>query len=84
MKKYIKEKNVDIRLTDKAKEYFAEIGFDSIYGARPLKRALQREILNPLSMKLLDRTFKGGDMVEVDFEDNKIIFKKEVVEEVKA
>jgi ATP-dependent Clp protease ATP-binding subunit ClpB len=84
MKKYIKEKNIDIQLTDKAKEYFAEIGFDPVYGARPLKRALQREILNPLSMKLLDRTFKDGDMVEVDFEDNKIIFKREVVEEVKA
>ena len=81
MKKYIKEKNIDIQLTDKAKEYFAEIGFDPVYGARPLKRALQREILNPLSMKLLDRTFKDGDMVEVDFEDNKIIFKREVVEE---
>jgi ATP-dependent Clp protease ATP-binding subunit ClpB len=84
MKKYIKEKNIDIQLTDKAKEYFAEIGFDPVYGARPLKRALQREILNPLSMKLLDRTFKDGDMVEVDFEGNKIIFKREVVEEVKA
>jgi ATP-dependent Clp protease ATP-binding subunit ClpB len=81
MKKYIKEKNIDIQLTDKAKEYFAEIGFDPVYGARPLKRALQREILNPLSMKLLDRTFKDGDMVEVDFEDNKIIFKREVFKE---
>ncbi|HKZ57032.1 MAG TPA: ATP-dependent chaperone ClpB [Thermodesulfovibrionales bacterium] len=84
MKKYIKEKNIDIQLTDKAKEYFAEIGFDPVYGARPLKRALQREILNPLSMKLLDRTFKDGDMVEIDFEGNKIIFKRKVVEEVKA
>ena len=81
MKKYIKEKNIDIQLTDKAKEYFAEIGFDPVYGARPLKRALQREILNPLSMKLLDRTFKDGDMVEVDFEGNKIIFKREVFKE---
>ena len=43
-----KEKNIDIKLTEKAKEYFAEIGFDPIYGARPLKRVLQREILNAL------------------------------------
>jgi ATP-dependent Clp protease ATP-binding subunit ClpB len=84
MKKYIKEKNVDIRLTERAKEYFIEIGFDPVYGARPLKRALQREILNPLSLKLLDRTFKEGDMVEVDFEDDKIVFRKEVVAEVKV
>lgn len=84
MKRYIKEKNVDIKLTDSAKKYFAEIGFDPVYGARPLKRALQREILNPLSLKILDRTFKEGDTVEVDFEDNKIIFRKEIIAEVEA
>jgi ATP-dependent Clp protease ATP-binding subunit ClpB len=84
MKKYIMEKNIDIRLTDKAKEYFAEIGFDPVYGARPLKRALQREILNPLAMKILDRTFKEGDTVEVDFADDKIIFRKQMIAEVEA
>jgi ATP-dependent Clp protease ATP-binding subunit ClpB len=84
MKKYIKEKNIDIRLTASAKEYFAEIGFDPVYGARPLRRALQREILNPLAMKILDRTFKEGDTVEVDFEDDKIIFSKEATAEVEA
>lgn len=84
MKKYIKEKNIDIRLTDSAREYFAEIGFDPVYGARPLRRAMQREILNPLAMKILDRTFKEGDTVEVDFEDDKIIFRKQMVAEVEA
>jgi len=78
MKKYIKEKNVDIKLTDSAKEYFADIGFDPVYGARPLKRALQKEILNLLAMKILDRTFKEGDTVVVDFVDDKIAFTKEV------
>jgi ATP-dependent Clp protease ATP-binding subunit ClpB len=76
MKKYIKEKNVDIQLTDAAKEYFADIGFDPIYGARPLKRALQREILNILAMKILDKTFREGDTVEVDHESDKLTFKK--------
>ena len=84
MKKYIKEKNIDIRLTDSAKEYFAEIGFDPVYGARPLRRAMQREILNPLAMKILDRTFKEGDTVEVDFQDDKIIFSKEMPAKVEA
>ncbi len=84
MKRYIREKNVDIKLTDRAKEYFAEIGFDPIYGARPLKRALQREILNPLAMKILDRTFQEGDIVEVDFEDEKLVFQKEATARVKA
>jgi len=84
MKRYIKEKNIDIKLTDNAGEYLSEIGFDPVYGARPLRRALQREILNPLALKILDGTFKEGDMVEVDFEDNKIIFRKEMVAEVET
>jgi ATP-dependent Clp protease ATP-binding subunit ClpB len=78
MKKFIAEKNVEIRLTERAKEYFADIGFDPIYGARPLKRALQREILNPLAVKILDRTFTEGDTVVADFEDDRITFSKEV------
>jgi len=80
LKRYIKEKNVDIKLTDSAKEYFADIGFDPIYGARPLKRALQRAILNPLAMKILDRTLREGDTVVVDFEQDTITFTKEVAE----
>jgi ATP-dependent Clp protease ATP-binding subunit ClpB len=84
MKRYIAEKNVDIRLTEKAKEYFAGIGFDPIYGARPLKRALQREILNPLAMKILDRTFREGDTVLVDYEQDALHFTRETAVEVEA
>lgn len=78
MKKYIREKNIDIKLTDNAKEYFADIGFDPVYGARPLKRSLQKEILNPLALKILDGTFKEGDTVLVDYENGKLTFTKEV------
>ncbi|MBI4684216.1 MAG: ATP-dependent chaperone ClpB [Nitrospirae bacterium] len=74
MKKYIRDKNIDITLTDSAKEHLAEIGFDPIYGARPLKRAVQKEILNPLALSLLDKTFKEGDVVEADFKDSRFIF----------
>ena len=84
MKRYIAEKNVDIRMTEKAKEYFAGIGFDPIYGARPLKRALQREILNPLAMKILDRTFREGDTVLVDYEQNRLHFTRETAAEVEV
>jgi ATP-dependent Clp protease ATP-binding subunit ClpB len=84
MKRYIAEKNVDIRLTEKAKEYFAGIGFDPIYGARPLKRALQREILNPLAMKILDRTFREGDTVLVDYEQDTLHFTRETAAEVEV
>lgn len=76
MKKYIMEKNIDIQLTDAAKEHFAETGFDAVYGARPLKRILQKEILNPLALKILDKTFKEGESVEVDFSKGKITFEK--------
>lgn len=82
MKRYIKEKNIDIVLTEKAKEYFSEIGFDPIYGARPLKRALQREILNPLALKILDKTFKEGDIVEVDYEKGKLTFTRVINTEI--
>jgi ATP-dependent Clp protease ATP-binding subunit ClpB len=84
MKRYIAEKNVDIRMTEKAKEYFAGIGFDPIYGARPLKRALQREILNPLAMKILDRTFREGDTVLVDYEQDTLHFTRETAAEVEV
>jgi ATP-dependent Clp protease ATP-binding subunit ClpB len=84
MKRYIAEKNVDIRLTEKAKEYFAGIGFDPIYGARPLKRALQREILNPLAMKILDRTFREGDTVLVDYKQDTLHFTGEKASTVEA
>ncbi|GBE05198.1 MAG TPA: ATP-dependent chaperone ClpB [Nitrospirae bacterium] len=76
MKKYLEERRVDIVLTESAKAYLAEAGYDPVYGARPLKRAIQKEILNPLATKLLDATFKEGDAIEVDVEKNRIVFKK--------
>ncbi len=76
MKKYLHEKKIDIVLTDQAKAHVAKSGYDPVYGARPLKRAIQSEILNPLAMKLLERAFSEGDMVEVDYVDNKMTFNK--------
>ncbi|MCL5978684.1 MAG: ATP-dependent chaperone ClpB [Nitrospirae bacterium] len=82
MKKYLHEKKIDIALTENAKEFIAKTGYDPVYGARPLKRALQKEILNPLALKLLDGTFKEGDVVEVDYEDGKVVFDRLAVAEV--
>jgi len=82
MKKYIKEKCIDLVLTERAKEYFAEIGFDPVYGARPLKRLLQKLILNELARSILDGTFQEGDTVEVDVEGEKVTFSKLVSAEV--
>jgi ATP-dependent Clp protease ATP-binding subunit ClpB len=82
MKRYLLEKGVDIVLTERAKEHLAETGFDPVYGARPLKRAIQREILNPLAVKILEGAFTHGDLVEVDFENGQAALRKK--EPVKA
>ncbi|MDP2167440.1 MAG: ATP-dependent chaperone ClpB [Thermodesulfovibrionales bacterium] len=76
MKKFLLEKGMDITLTETAKTWLAERGYDPVYGARPLKRAIQRELLNPLSLKILDGTFTEGDAIEADVEGEKITFKK--------
>jgi ATP-dependent Clp protease ATP-binding subunit ClpB len=84
MKKYLKDKNINIVLTDKAKAFLAEIGYDQLYGARPLKRAIQKEILTPLATKLLDGTFRTGDVVEVDMEGDKPVFRSKVGAEMEV
>ncbi|HCC68389.1 MAG TPA: ATP-dependent chaperone ClpB [Nitrospiraceae bacterium] len=81
MKKYLTERRIDLSLTEKAKAYISKIGYDPVYGARPLKRAIQREILNPLATKLLGGIFKEGDRVEVDMEEDRLIFRKGVMVE---
>ena len=75
MRHHLKDRHIDLVLTDNAKRYLAEIGYDTVYGARPLKRAIQKEILNPLATKLLEGTFKTGDVVEADMEGDKLIFR---------
>ena len=84
MKKYLKDKGVDLVLTDAAKERLGEIGYDPIYGARPLKRVIQREVLNPLAVKLLEGTFAEGDVVEVDADGDRLTFRKRVEAEAMA
>jgi ATP-dependent Clp protease ATP-binding subunit ClpB len=76
MKRYLKDRNVDLELTDKAKTFLAETGYDILYGARPLKRTIQSEILNPLATKLLAGDFKTGDVIEVDSNRDTLTFKK--------
>ena len=76
MKRYLKDRNVDLELTDKAKTFLAETGYDILYGARPLKRTIQSEILNPLATKLLAGDFKTGDVIKVDCDRDTLTFKK--------
>lgn len=71
----LQDKNIEIKVTEKAKEFLAQIGFDPNLGARPLKRVIQREVLDPLSLKIVSGEVKEGERVVVDFENEKIIFR---------
>ena len=70
------ERGLSLELTDEAKEVVAEAGWDPTYGARPLKRALQRLVENPLAMRLLEGDFGEGDTVRVDARDDELVFEK--------
>ncbi len=70
LKKRLKEHNFDIELTDRVKSWLAEVGYDPNYGARPLKRAIQRYIEDPLALKVLEGSFKEGDKIIVDLDEN--------------
>ena len=71
------ERRIHLDLSDQAKEWIAKEGFDPAYGARPLKRVIQKEIQDKLALKLLEGKFKEGDAVTVDLNDKKgeLIFK---------
>lgn len=64
------EKNISLNLSETAKEEIAVRGYDEIYGARPLRRTIQRDILNPLAVEILEGEFREGSTVEVDFDDH--------------
>jgi ATP-dependent Clp protease ATP-binding subunit ClpB len=76
LKQRLAEKKLTLVLTDRAKKYLAQEGFDPIYGARPLKRIIQRDILNPLALQLLQGDFKEGDTIEADVSPNRTLVLK--------
>jgi ATP-dependent Clp protease ATP-binding subunit ClpB len=77
LNKTLLEHKIQLKLTEKAKEFLSEKGFDPDYGARPLKRAIQTYIQNPLSLKLLEGEFMGDELIEVDIDKHeKLIFRK--------
>jgi len=74
--KKLEEKNMRVELSAKAKEYLVSEGYDPDYGARPLKRFIQRNILNPLAGKILSGEFRPGDKIIVDADANGLNFRK--------
>ena len=70
------EKEMTLTLSESANEELVKRGFDAVYGARPLRRTIQRDILNPLAIQMLDGTFHDGDAIAVDLENGEFIFGK--------
>jgi ATP-dependent Clp protease ATP-binding subunit ClpC len=69
----LKEHALSLQLTDAARDLLAELGFDEEYGARPLRRVIQRLVENPISKGILEGQFREGDTIIVDVEDGRIV-----------
>ena len=76
LKKRLSDRHIEVELTEEAKEFLAREGYDPVYGARPLKRAIQRLVLDPLAIMILEGKFKEGDVVVIESSEGKISFRK--------
>ncbi|HSL65435.1 MAG TPA: AAA family ATPase, partial [Gaiellaceae bacterium] len=74
LRERLAERGISLELTDEAKAHLAEAGWDPAYGARPLKRAIQRLVENPLALRLLEGELGDGDTVRVDVRDGELAF----------
>ncbi|GIK65106.1 MAG: chaperone protein ClpB [Chloroflexota bacterium] len=74
LQKLLAERRITIALSENAKEYLAEIGYDPVFGARPLKRVIQREIQDPLARAILEGRVREGEHVMVDADEQGILF----------
>ena len=72
----VRERGVEIELTDEARQLLANLGYDPTYGARPLKRVIQKQLVDKLALKLLEGEFAPGDRVRVDAADGELRFEK--------
>jgi ATP-dependent Clp protease ATP-binding subunit ClpB len=73
----LEQQHLELTLSEPAKRLLAEQGYDPVYGARPLKRVLQRRLLDPLSLALLEGKFVPGDRIRADVEKGEIVFHKQ-------
>ena len=71
------ERKITIEISKEAKEWLVNIGYDPVYGARPLRRAIQRHIENPLSSKILQGEFSEGEHIAIDMVENALTFNSE-------
>ncbi|MHB8911997.1 MAG: ATP-dependent chaperone ClpB [Lysobacter sp.] len=76
LEKRLAERGLKLALSDDALTLLANVGFDPVYGARPLKRAIQQQLENPLAQKILGGEFVSGDTIHVDTEGGRLVFRK--------
>jgi ATP-dependent Clp protease ATP-binding subunit ClpB len=76
LRERLAERELSLELTDAAKEALADAGWDPTYGARPLKRAIQRLLENPLALRLLEGDYGAGDTIRVDAQNGDLVFMK--------
>jgi ATP-dependent Clp protease ATP-binding subunit ClpB len=76
LRRRLQERSMDLVLDDRARDLLGEAGFDPVYGARPLKRAIQQQIENPLAQKILQGEFAPGDRIRATVRDGQLVFSK--------
>jgi ATP-dependent Clp protease ATP-binding subunit ClpB len=76
LRKRLQERNIELVLEDSARDLIGESGFDPVYGARPLKRAIQQQIENPLAQRILQGTFAPGDRIRIGASGGELKFAK--------
>ena len=76
VRKRLAAQGLGLALTEEGKEFIGNQGYDPVYGARPLKRAIQKHLLDELSLQVLEGHFVAGDVVTADVEGGKIVFGK--------
>jgi len=76
LKERLKERNIEINITPRGREFISEKGFSPEYGARPLKREIQKLLINPLSVKIIQNEFKDGDKITIDVKNRLFVFNK--------
>jgi len=76
VRQLLKERRMDLRLTDAAREQLLQEGYNPQFGARPLKRVIQKRIQNPLAKRILAGEFAEGDVIEVDWQGGEFVFRK--------
>jgi ATP-dependent Clp protease ATP-binding subunit ClpB len=74
LRKRLQERSMDLTLDDAARDLLGQAGFDPVYGARPLKRAIQQQIENPLAQKILQGEFVPGDRIRISARGGELIF----------